>query len=281
MEASNLLATRYAASFPAEAARRLETVASEDVAAFLGDIEPVSAVAVIESMLPPTAAAAFEAMDQEQLSAILERLPVARCVLIMRSVDKTQRATMVGLLPRSNAANVERLLRSSQGSAGLLADPVPVVISPDMSIAEAQLAVEGLKDPYVYVVDPDDRLLGVMHRVELAKSDRQARVGNLMSRQVIRLPADAPQSAVRNHLAWKDFDTLPVVDGSGVLVGVIRHKKIRRSADAPQAEPAPRRAALAAFLDLGEVYWSGLASVITAMAGRPAPEARAEVKHDA
>ena len=80
MDALRTLAARYATSYPALAARRLETVSSGDVAVFLADLEPETAIGVIESMLPSTVARAFEAMGREALSAILEHLPVARCV---------------------------------------------------------------------------------------------------------------------------------------------------------------------------------------------------------
>jgi predicted transcriptional regulator len=124
--------------------------------------------------------------------------------------------------------------------------------------------------PYVYVVDDAQRLVGVMHRRQLTTSDRRARVGNIMSRQLVRLPSAAPHSAVRSHPAWDEFDMLPVVGGDGVLVGVMRHRSLRRSGRSRHVG-SEGRAALAAFLDLGEVYWGGLATAVDVMAGRRVP----------
>jgi magnesium transporter len=281
MEAQRRLAACYAASYPAEVARRLETVPSTEVAEFLADVEPATAIEVIEGMMPSSAAAAFEFMDHGDLSPILELLPVARCVLVFRAVDQLGRKAMIDLLPMDTARKVERLLKSSQGSAGVLAEPVPVVLSPEMEIREASQLLEGTSGSYAYVVDPDHRLVGVIHRRDLSRSEDKARIANLMSRQIVRLPSAASLSAVRSHRAWSDFESLPVVDGGGVLVGVIRHRSVRRTAFArgPSATPS-HRAALEAFLELGEVYWSGLTSVLGALGGRDAGAQVTEVKGD-
>jgi Mg/Co/Ni transporter MgtE len=269
MEAHRHLAARYAATHPGEVARRLESVPSQEVAELLANVEPETAVEVVEGMLPPSAAAALESMAHADLAPILERLPVARCVLVLRSVTKADRGRMIGLLPRATAAKVERLLRSSEGSAGVLAEPVPAVLTPGMDAGEALRTLEGTGGSSAYVVDEDHRLVGVIHRRDLAKSDHRARIGGLMTRQVVKLPSAASLAAVRDHRAWVDFEMLPVVDAGGVLVGVIRHKNVRRTATSRRASTAaPRRAALEGLLDLGEVYWAGLTSALEALGDR-------------
>jgi len=280
VEAAQTLAASYASRFPADTARRLETIAGSEVGSFLADLAPEIAVAVIARMLPSTVAAAFNTMDSEELAPILEVLPDSRCVLVLRSLEKDQRAAVVRLLPAATAPKIERLLRSPRGSAGMLAEPAQAVLSPEMSVNEARDVASGTAGPYVYVVDDDHRLVGVIHRKELASGDSRARIGSLMSGQVIRLPSAAPFSAVRNHPAWKDLHELPVVDGSGVLVGVVRHRSVRYSEQTHREAPISPRPGLATFLELGELYWGGLTSVVAAMAGRPTTQAATEVQHD-
>ena len=150
-----------------------------------------------------------------------------------------------------------------------------------MSVGEARDVAGGITGPYAYVVDDEHRLIGVIHRKALASSDVRARIGNLMSTQVIRIPSAAPFSAVRDHRAWFDFDELPVVDASAVLVGVIRHRIVRSSGSTQQSAPISQQPLLDTFLELGELYWGGLTSVVSAMADRQPAEAPREVNHDA
>lgn len=280
MEALQTLAVRYASRFPADAAHRLDTVPAADAGFFLAELDPQTAAVVIDGMAPSSAAAAFETMEPDKLARILERMPVARCVRVLRSVDKDERAAIIGLLPRKTAPWVERLLRSSKDSAGFLAEPARAVLSPEMSVAEARQLVGGISSSAVYVVDGDHRLVGVIHHRQLAESDPRARIGNLMSANVIRIPSAAPLSAILNHQAWFDFDQLPVVDDAGVLVGVVRHRSIRQTEKTYRAAPLSPLPGLATFLDLGELYWGGLTSVVSAMAGRPAAERSTEFNHD-
>jgi len=281
MHATQTLAIRYAARFPAEAARRLEGITNQEVGAFLAALDPEDAVGIITGLSPHTAGAALETMDPEAVAAILDHLSLSRCVLVLRCVRKSQRATMIELLPKNIALKVERLLRSPEGSAGDLAEPVPAVLSPEMNVEEARRITGVIPGRYAFVVDDDARLVGVMHRNELAKSDPLARIGNLMAKPVTRLPSAAPHSAVRDHQAWNDFDVLPVVDNNGVLVGVVRHRSIRRSERLAHTSHASPRPALATAMDLSELYWGGLTSLFASLSTRIESERPAEVKRDA
>ena len=281
MEALQTLAVRYASRHPADAARRLETVSSADTGTFLTELDSGAAAAVIERMSPSSVAAAFVAMDPAVLAEIAEHLPVSRWVLVLRCLANEKRDALLTLLPRKTAPQVERLLRSSTNSAGFLAGPTPAVLSPEMSVGEARGVAGRITGPYAYVVDDDHRLIGVIHRKALTTSDVRARIGNLMSTQVTRIPSAAPFSAVRNHRAWFEFDELPVVDSSGVLVGVIRHRNVRSSEPTQQTALILQRPLLDTFLELGEWYWGGLTSLVAAMGDRQTVEEPKEVNHDA
>ncbi len=279
MEAQRILASRYAADFPAETARRLETVPPAEVAAFFGALSPEVAVGAIDCMFPSTVAAALEGMGSDELSPILATLAPARCVLVLRAVAQAERARMLALLPEKRALAVERLLRSARGSVGEIAEPIPAELSPFMTVGEAAHVVNNVTALYVYVVDDDHRLVGVIHRRDLATSGERARVRDLMTAEVIRLPAAAPQNAVMDHPAWKRLDALPVVDSTDVLVGVIRHKNLRRLGETPTATASGQPSALDAFLDLGELYWGTLASLITATQRQAGPGKQTEVEN--
>jgi magnesium transporter len=270
VEARDHLATRYATDYPEDAARRLDAVPADRTARFLADLDPEIAARVIDGMLPSTAAAALGRMAPDGQAAILGRLSAARCVSVLRSVDTVARAGMVSRLPKELSLTVERLLRAPEGSAGALAGPVTAVLAPRTTVAEARDLIADLPGSYAYVVDEDRKLIGVVHRRDLAASRDEAPVESLMSRQVVRLPATAPHWAVRGHPAWADFDALPVVDGSDTLVGVLRHRSLRRLGVERPSSIASGRPALGAFLELGELYWGGLSSLLSGMAGRDA-----------
>lgn len=277
MDVAERLATKYAADYPGETARRLDLVPSRQVAPFLAALDPEIAAGVIESMLPARAAAAFEQMEEDKLSGLLSQVQTARSVLVLRAVTRAHRARIVSLIPERTRPVVERLLEAPQGSAGELAEPLQGVLSPAMSIATARCIVRDLSGPYAYVVDDGHCLVGVLHRKEIEGSSERALVENLMTRDVVRVPAAAPLAAVRRHPAWCQHDSLPVVDTGGVLVGCLSHRSLRRRASSGSPALSGRRPALAVFLELGELYWGGLTSMVSWTAGRSGQDEVKEV----
>jgi hypothetical protein len=58
-----------------------------------------------------------------------------------------------------------------------------------------------------------------------------------------------------------------VVDSTGVLIGLLRHRRLRGTGHGPPITATTERSPLVGFLELGELYWGGLATTISALAG--------------
>ena len=268
------LVARYAVEFPAEVARRLDGAAATDAAAILAALEPHSAVLVIELMLVPRAAAVLLEVEQEKIRPVLDALSPSRVVAMLRHVNRERQGALLDLLPQRSQRLVERSLRSPEGTAGIAAEPLSVVLLPQMTVAEAREIVHQMTETSAFVVDDDHRLIGVVNRRELLRAEPLARIENLMIRSLQRLPSSAPLDALLNHPGWTEHDLLPVVDGNGVLVGGLRHLSLRRRSPA-MSLGKDSRAPLATLLELGELYWAGLAAGLSVMSGRaPDQEAR-------
>jgi magnesium transporter len=261
MALHGLLAEDYAEQFPEEVARALEGFSPAAVAEVFAGLPAACAAGVLTHMVPVHAAAVVEGLDPETLGGILSHLATARCAVVLQHVASARRAGVIALVPPTRRAQIERLLRAAASSAGLLVEPVEAGLSPRMTAAEALPFVRRTHLSYGYVVDTEHRLIGVVDRRQLEASHSDTRIVDLMSREVSRLPAGTSLAALARHPAWEAFDVLPVVDGTGVLVGIIRHKALRRSLStrpsAPRSQPR-----LGTVLELGELYWNGLSTLV-------------------
>ncbi len=74
---------------------------------------------------------------------------------------------------------------------------------------------------YFYVVDHEDRLVGVIPARRLLLNPPEARIDELMDRKVIRLPASATLFEACEFFVLHRLLALPVVDEHGRMVGVI------------------------------------------------------------
>lgn len=261
MSTAALLARQYAASHPKAAAERLSQMAPEAASGFLDDLQPDEAADLVAEMWP---AAAADVLGQSRLgrgAEVLESLPFAKAVALLRLLEGEPRDMLLGALPRSLADRYRLALTLPAGTAGSVADSTVAPFDADSTVAEARARAVDHRIPYLYIVDREQRLVGVVHRGDLDRADAEASLRSVMIDRVQTLPASAPLVLASEHVAWADHDALPVVDGRGAFVGVIRHRTLRSSLQRTRLDAGPNTA-LTTLLDLGEAYWSSLFSAI-------------------
>jgi magnesium transporter len=104
--------------------------------------------------------------------------------------------------------------------------PAFVAISPDVRADDAivllrRVAEEAETIYYVYVIDAEERLLGVLSLHNLVLTRPQTPVSDVMVADPIRVRADADQETAANLLVDKNLLALPVVDDRDHLLGII------------------------------------------------------------
>ncbi|HCA62151.1 MAG TPA: magnesium transporter, partial [Synechococcales bacterium UBA8647] len=73
----------------------------------------------------------------------------------------------------------------------------------------------------LYVTDAARRLTGILSLRQLVVSDLQATVGEVMTRDVVRVQTGTDQEEVARLIQRYDFLALPVVDSEDRLVGIV------------------------------------------------------------
>jgi Mg/Co/Ni transporter MgtE len=79
---------------------------------------------------------------------------------------------------------------------------------------------------YVYVVDGQGMLLGVIDLKELLQADDRALLKDIMVENVISLNTDSTLKEASQNFARYDFRALPVTDDKNRLVGVIPYRDV-------------------------------------------------------
>jgi magnesium transporter len=143
--------------------------------------------------------------------------------------------------------------------------PAFVSISPDLRADQAIAALRKVAEHaetvnYVYVLDKDEHLLGVLslHKLVLSRADTP--VSQLMYRDPIAVRVDTDQEEAARILTEHDLLALPVVDDQGRLAGIITADDVadvleeevtedieRLGGSAPLAEPYLRASPVLLF----------------------------------
>lgn len=74
---------------------------------------------------------------------------------------------------------------------------------------------------YLYVVDTEHRLVGVVSLRQLVMAAPETPLHNLMEAEVVSVIADAEQAHIARLITQYDFLALPVVDRSNHLIGIV------------------------------------------------------------
>jgi magnesium transporter len=86
-------------------------------------------------------------------------------------------------------------------------------------LRQEQAHVETLTN--LYVVDPDNRLLGVVSLREVVVADPQRQMQDLMNRRLVTVAPEADREVVARLVSHYDYLALPVVDAAGHILGIV------------------------------------------------------------
>jgi len=82
---------------------------------------------------------------------------------------------------------------------------------------------------YLYVIDGDGKLVGVLNMRELMLASPRVPVESIIHREILSVPETMSREEVVTLMRRHRFLALPVVDGEGRLIGIIRHDEALRA----------------------------------------------------
>ncbi len=213
-----------------------------DIGGLLGRLTLDEARYVLRLLEEETAAEAILELDEDLRERLLEGLTSQEIAdKVIGHIDSDDAADVMADLPEEKAKEVldllddeeqaddiEELLRYQEGTAGALMAKELVSVRADASVARAivemrQQAREVDHVYTVYVVDKDDRLVGILPLKELLFSAESTRtlIKHICETDVVHVRVDTDAEEVVNLMKKYDVVVLPVVDTDGRLVGRI------------------------------------------------------------
>jgi magnesium transporter len=187
----------------------------DEVAELLAELDSQDAARLLLKLSRAQAADVLEEMPPDDAADVLEELPPHQAETLLTEMEQDRARALKGLLAYP------------PGTAGSLMTPECIVVRPDLTAQEALAVIRRAAEDaetvhYVYVTDPDtQRLLGVLSLYKLVFSRPDTLVRDLMTRDVVKVRADAPQEEAARLVQRHDFVSLPVVDAEDRLLGII------------------------------------------------------------
>jgi magnesium transporter len=227
--AADLLTRTFLLDFPKEAARKIESMPSAEVAAILGG-QPIYALQPVwEKLAPEVANRLLLALDPKHAVELLVALDPGICGAILSRFSPEHREEFLQAMPDPVSIEIRDLLDYSADSAGRLMDTRIIAFNASVTVAAAinQLRhqkIEALAS--VFLLDDEMRLFGEVDMQRLALATPEQPLNSLAK----PIRATATVLDLRSEVAEKmeagRLESLPVVDGNERLIGIIYESSI-------------------------------------------------------
>ena len=256
-----------------EAIKLLENLRAPDQAEVFNELELEDQTAILPRLNPDESADILEELEDEDAAEIAERLDTDTLSRIVDEMEPDEAADLLGDLSREQANEVLERLEDPE-------EVRPLMIHPDETAGgrmtteflalrrrmTAGEAIEALRNwapdeelnYYLFVVDRDNILRGVVPLRKLITAPPTTPIQSLMSADVISVPAGTDQEEVARIMSRYSLLALPVVDETGHLLGMITHDDL---VDVIEEEATEDIYRLAGVLDEERVFSPIRASV--------------------
>jgi magnesium transporter len=218
---------------PSEIAVLIQWLPDEEIGQILEELPPTVAARILRSLSANEAAPLLREMDPDDAADVVEQLP-----------DETATAILVRMSPEE-AAEIRELSAYEPDTAGGLMTPAFVAVARDATAAQATAAIRRLVDQaetvnYVYVVDDERHLLGVLSLYRLLLSPDTTPVEQLMAPSTVRVRASTDQETAARLLTDRNLLAIPVVDDDDHLIGIITEDDVADVIEAEATEDIER-----------------------------------------
>jgi magnesium transporter len=221
---------------PADLADRLQRLPVEEARRILHQLSEEKRADVIAELDRAEATELLAAFSSAELADVLEELPHSEAADLAGELPPGQRAAVLAELPPQDSAQVASLLRYPPDSAGGIMSDRFIALRADQTVAECQelLRQRAAEAPaemtddiaYLYVSDPDGRLVGVVPFRDLVFRRPHRRMGEIMRRDLKFVRALDDQEKVARLFQQYHYLALPVLEQNDRLVGIVLANQI-------------------------------------------------------
>jgi magnesium transporter len=216
---------------PADLADLVEHLESDEMLAVFTRLTPERAGEVLKEVSAPIQGKIAHELDDQTITQILNELNSDDATDIFSYLPRERTQKIIDLVQPDVSEELQKLLGYETDTAGgiMALEFVSVNANSDIrgaieSIREKREDVEKLY--YVWVVDDDGKLVGVVSMKDLLLEPIDTKIQDIMNSDVISVDADIDQEEVARIIKQYDLTHVPVVNGQHKLIGRITNDDI-------------------------------------------------------
>jgi magnesium transporter len=216
----------------------LRGAAGPEIGSFLLELPKPDRVLLFRALPRELAADSFAELEPDDKDTLLRALTDDETRQLLASLPPDDRTLLLSELPGGvvqraltllspqDLAEARQLLGYPEDSVGRLMTPDYVAVRPDWTIARVLQHIRAFgrdKETInrIYVVDSRWHLLDDIELRRVILSDPAVVISDIMDGSFVALPVSADREEAVQVIQRHDLDAVPVIDSTGVLVGIL------------------------------------------------------------
>lgn len=211
---------------PADLAEILTELHGPQRETLFASLDSETAAETLQEMEEDVQVSLFSKLSEEQASSVLEEMDPDEAADLIAQMPPDKIERLLSRMEAEDAADVQELLSYEPDSAGGIMTTEFIGLPNTLT---AQQTIDRLRELepdaetiyYLYVIDEQERLTGVLSLRDLIVSPPDKPVIEFMKTSCIKVEVDDSVDDVRDIISKYDLLAVPVIDGDGVLHGII------------------------------------------------------------
>ncbi len=216
---------------PSEIADILEDLDRESQKRVFKALDLETAADTLQEVDPKLQLSLLEAAPAEKASDLLEEMEPDEATDLLSELSEDKKRRLFQTMEKPSREVLEELLTYKEGTAGRIMTTDYLTVREDQTVGDALREFKNTTHPlesvaYIFVLDADGRLRGVITLRHLLLMDKETPVRDLMNTHIVRVWTDDDLATVAEIFGKYKFLMVPVVDEENVLCGVITFQDI-------------------------------------------------------
>jgi len=210
---------------PADIVDIMDQLSTDDAVTVFGLLPDEPASEVLDETGSLIRQELVEKVDDERLADLLDELPMDDAAEFLEDLPDPVAGRLLALMEKDEAEDVRSLLSYKEETAGRLMTRDVAAIRRLWTVTETQDFLRSLEEPetlaYLYVVDRDDKLIGVLPLRDFVLAKPEALIESIMRTEIVSVPVTIDQEELAEMVSRYDYVAIPVTDEIGRLLGIV------------------------------------------------------------
>lgn len=211
---------------PADIAEIISQVSHKEGASFFSGLDVETAAEALSELETETQVDIISDMDTDKAADIIEEMPPDEAADILSELPADKAQELLKNIEAEEAEDIQELLGHEEDTAGGLMTNEYIAYLPETHVRQA---IDKFKKDagdvetvyYLYVIDTDERLIGVISLRELLLANLDTKLSDIMLKKFKKVLPETDEEEVAEIISKYNLLALPVTDAEGHMLGVV------------------------------------------------------------